>query len=430
MNTREIVLEILLALEKGDEYSHLLIRAVLDKYDFLDSRDKAFIKRLTEGTIERRITLDYILNQFSKISVSKMKPFIRCLLRMSVYQILYMEQTADFAVCNEAVKLAGKRGFHNLKGFVNGVLRTIIRERESINLPESLSIRYSMPEWIVELFEKEQGEERTKRILEEMLCAHPVTVRARDMEWTPDVSLSAKRHPYLPYAWNLWNTDNLMKLPDFANGRLIAQDVSSMLVGEIAGFAGNEKVLDICAAPGGKSMHAADLVKDGCVEARDVSDYKTSLICENAKRLDQRNIVTKTWDATILDPDAIGKFDVVLADVPCSGLGVMGRKRDIKYRVTPQSLQELTMLQRCIMDTVWQYVKPGGTMIYSTCTIHRAENEEMVAYLTSEYPFITESLDDYLPVCLRSDTTGKGYLQLLPGIHECDGFFIARLKRV
>ena len=150
MNTREIVLEILLALEKGDEYSHLLIRAVLDKYDFLDSRDKAFIKRLTEGTIERRITLDYILNQFSKISVSKMKPFIRCLLRMSVYQILYMEQTADFAVCNEAVKLAGKRGFHNLKGFVNGVLRTIIRERESINLPESLSIRYSMPEWIVE----------------------------------------------------------------------------------------------------------------------------------------------------------------------------------------------------------------------------------------------------------------------------------------
>ena len=221
-----------------------------------------------------------------------------------------------------------------------------------------------------------------------------------------------------------------MKLPDFANGRLIAQDVSSMLVGEIAGFAGNEKVLDICAAPGGKSMHAADLVKDGCVEARDVSDYKTSLICENAKRLDQRNIVTKTWDATILDPDAIGKFDVVLADVPCSGLGVMGRKRDIKYRVTPQSLQELTMLQRCIMDTVWQYVKPGGTMIYSTCTIHRAENEEMVEYLTSEYPFVTESLDDYLPVCLRSDTTGKGYLQLLPGIHECDGFFIARLKRV
>ncbi len=430
MNTREIVLEILLALEKGEEYSHLLIRAVLDKYDYLDSRDKAFIKCLTEGTIERRITLDYILDQFSKIPASKMKPFIRCLLRMSVYQILYMEQTADFAVCNEAVKLAGKKGFHNLKGFVNGVLRAIVRKKENIELSDSLSVRYSMPEWIVDLFLKEQGEDKTTDILEEMLRTHPVTVRSREAGWLPDATMKAMRHPYLPYAWKLWNTDNLMRLPDFADGKLIAQDVSSMLVGEAAGLTGDERVLDICAAPGGKSMHAADLVPDGLVEARDVSDYKTSLIFENARRLHQRNIITKTWDATVLDLECIEKFDVVIADVPCSGLGVMGKKRDIKYRITPQSLQEIVLLQRAIMDNAWQYVRPGGTLIYSTCTIHRAENEEMVAYLTRKYPLVTEGLRDYLPACLQSETLDNGYIQLLPGIHECDGFFIARLKRM
>ena len=446
MDTRELALEILLAVEKGEEYSNVLIRQVLDKYDYMESRDKAFLKRVTEGTLERRIELDYVLNQFSKVPVRKMKPFIRCLLRMSVYQILYMEQAADFAVCNEAVKLAGRHKFASLKGFVNGVLRSVIRGKDTISYPDpekeplqTLSVRYSMPEWIVELLSKEQGAERTERILQGLLEVHPVTVRVRDASWKPG-EVKAKQHPYLPYAYQLWGTDNLRNLPGFGEGQFTVQDVSSMLVGEIAGLTGGERVLDVCAAPGGKSLHAADFVAGrvpgqkyngtaGTVEARDVTDYKTQLIRENAERLQVTNLMVKTWDATVADEKAIEHFDVVLADVPCSGLGVIGKKRDIKYRITQENMAEVVELQRRILDQVWRYVKPGGLLIYSTCTIHKAENEEQLKYLTEHLGFETESLNPYLPEILQGQTTEQGYLQLLPGIHDCDGFFLARLRK-
>lgn len=447
MDTRELALDILLAVEKGEEYSNVLIRQVLDKYDYLESRDKAFIKRLTEGTLERRIELDYVLNQFSKVAVRKMKPFIRCLLRMSVYQILYMEQTADFAVCNEAVKLAGRHGFASLKGFVNGVLRSVVRGKDTIVYPslekelvEALSVKYSMPTWIVELLLQEQGSEKTKLILQGLLDVHPVTVRSRDASWKPG-DIRWKQHEYLPYAYKLWETDNLRNLPGFAQGMFTVQDVSSMLVCEIAGLKGGEKVLDVCAAPGGKSLHAADFVgervpgqkktacAEGTVESRDVTEYKAQLIRENAQRLQINNLTVKTWDATIADEAAVEQFDVVLADVPCSGLGVIGKKRDIKYRITPEGMREVVQLQRRILDQIWRYVKPGGVLIYSTCTIHRAENEEQVEYLTGHYPLETESLNPYLPECLHGATTERGYLQLLPGVHDCDGFFLARLRK-
>lgn len=446
MDTRELALEILLAVEKGEEYSNVLIRQVLDKYDYMESRDKAFLKRVTEGTLERRIELDYVLNQFSKVPVRKMKPFIRCLLRMSVYQILYMKQAADFAVCNEAVKLAGRHKFTSLKGFVNGVLRSVIRGKDTISYPDpakeplqALSVRYSMPEWIVELLSKEQGAEQAATILKGLLEVHPVTVRVRDASWKPG-EVKAKQHPCLPYAYQLWGTDNLRNLPGFGVGQFTVQDVSSMLVGEIAGLTGGERVLDVCAAPGGKSLHAADFEAGkvpgqqyngtaGTVEARDVTDYKTQLIRENAERLQVTNLTVKTWDATVADETAVEQFDVVLADVPCSGLGVIGKKRDIKYRITPESMMEVVELQRHILDQVWRYVKSGGLLIYSTCTIHKAENEEQVKYLTEHFGFETESLNPYLPEILQGQTTEQGYLQLLPGVHDCDGFFLARLRK-
>lgn len=216
----------------------------------------------------------------------------------------------------------------------------------------------------------------------------------------------------------------------FREGKFTVQDGSSMLAVEAAGIREGDFVLDVCAAPGGKSLLAAARAgKTGSVEARDLTERKTDLIEENKIRLHKKNIAVKVWDAKLPDKDMIGKADVVLADVPCSGLGVLGKKRDIKYRVTPESLEEIVKLQKEILDTVWQYVKPGGTLLYSTCTIRRAENQDMVSYLTERYPFEAESLNAYLPEALWSETTEKGYLQLLPGEHECDGFFFARLKR-
>ena len=203
-----------------------------------------------------------------------------------------------------------------------------------------------------------------------------------------------------------------------------------MLAVEAAGISEGDFVLDVCAAPGGKSLHAATKTgENGRVEARDVTERKTDLIEENKDRLKKSWVHTKVQDASVLDESMIECADVVLADVPCSGLGILGKKRDIKYRVSKESLEAVCELQKKIIDTVWQYVKPGGTLLYSTCTIHKAENEDMVSYITEKYPLETESLNEYLPRELWSETTEKGFLQMLPGVQESDGFFIARLKR-
>jgi len=440
VNPRGLVLDILLEIEKGEQYSNILVRSVLEKYDYLDSRDKAFIKCLAEGTVERQIELDYILNQFSaKVPVRKMKPLIRCLLRMSAYQILFMDQTADFAVCDEAVRLAGKRGFGNLKGFVNGVLRNLVRQKNNLIYPDRekdllsyLSVRYSMPKWILSMWLDTYDEATVEKMAAALLQIHPVTIRVRDKDFDPQREFGnrAGKHPYLPYAWKVSGTENLKNNKAFLDGAFTVQDVSSMLAVEAAGLAGNERVLDVCAAPGGKSMFMAQLLAGGSVEARDVSEAKAELIRENQRRLRIKNLTVRVWDACEEEAASVEAYDVVLADVPCSGLGVMGKKRDIKYRAGSESLAGVERLQRRILDVVWRYVKPGGVLVYSTCTINRRENEEMVRYLTSNYPFRCENLDPYLPEALRGGETREGMLQLLPGIHDCDGFFIARLRRI
>lgn len=445
-NTREIVLDTLLAIESGQGYSHKVIKDVLDKYDYLGGQEKAFIKRLTEGTLERRIEIDYVLNGISSVPVKKMKPLIRSLLRMGLYQIMYMDGVPDSAACNEAVKLAEKRRFHNLKGFVNGVLRKAAKQKESICYPdpvkapmEYLSVKYSMPEWIVRKWTEEYGGELTERMLNSLLQTRGVTIRiasfvpeeerTRILEALRERGTTVDRHPYLSCAYVLTGTDTIRTLPGYAEGYLTVQDVSSMLAVAAADIKEGDLVLDICAAPGGKAMLAAEAAGSGAVEARDVSAYKVSLMEENIRRMKLANINVRQWDALVPDEEMTGKADVVLADVPCSGLGVIGKKRDIKYNVTPESIEEITVLQREILLRAAAYVKSGGILLYSTCTLNKEENEAMVQWICDTLPFLAENMDPYLPACLHSETTAKGYLQLYPGIHDTDGFFFARLRR-
>ena len=426
-NTREIVLDMLLSIERSEEYSHKLMKAVLDKYDYLDAQEKAFMKRLAEGTIERQIELDYVLEQFSSVPVKKMKPLIRCLMRMSAYQILYMDSVPDSAVCNEAVKLAGKRKFQNLKGFVNGVLRNLSRNRSSIKWPDQekepqqwMSIIYSMPLWLVQLWVKEYGKDRTLTMLSGLSQVHPVTIRFRKaldknvrLEYIAQMEkmgVEVTPSPYLEYAYTLKKAEGVASLHGYEEGAFTVQDVSSMLAVEAAGIKTSDYVVDICAAPGGKSLLAAEMA--GKVLSRDVSENKLDLIEENAQRMQADNMIVEQWDATVTDDALIGKADVVLMDVPCSGLGVMGKKRDIKYHVTPQSLQEITALQKKIVAASWQYVKPGGVLLYSNCTVRKEENEEMCSFICKEFPFTLEESR-----------------QLFPGEDDCDGFFFARLRR-
>lgn len=450
-NGRELALDVLMEILEKGAYSHLVIREVLDKYNYSENRDKAFVKRTVEGTLERLIQIDYILDRFSSVPVCRMKPLIRNLMRMSVYQLLFMDGIPDSAVCNEAVKLAGKRGFRGLSGFVNGVLRAVARKKETLPYPhrekneeEYLSIFYSMPRWLVELWLDAYGREKTECILKGLLQEHPVTVRLRENlcersrdEWLStlkNAGVDAKEHPYLPYAFWLRHTKGVGNLPGYEEGLFTVQDVSSMLVTEAAGIEkenpqGEMLVLDVCAAPGGKSMHMAEkLAGRGKVIARDLGEYKASLIRDNIERMGYENIEVQVHDARLWEEELREKADVVLADLPCSGLGIMGKKRDIKYRITRDSLRELEALQREILEVIWRYVKPGGLLIYSTCTINPGENDKMMEWFTERYPFVPESLTPFLPKALGGEGE-EGRLQLFPGIHETDGFFLARLRR-
>lgn len=442
--TRELIVQMLLSVSQEEHYSHLVLRDTLDKYQFLPKQDRAFITRIFEGTIENRIRIDYWIDHVSSVKVNKMKPVIREIIRSAVYQIVYMDSVPDAAACNEAVKLAQKKGFYSLKGFVNGVLRNISRKKDSLPLPPwehtqaFLSVKYSVPEWLVGKWLGIYGEEITENILRDFLEEKPTTVRMKTfcsntemiLKTLKDDGVTVEKAPYVNNACIIYGFDHIPGLKAFREGYIQVQDVSSMLVSVCAAPEKGDNVLDICAAPGGKSLHMADLLQGtGRVQARDLTDYKVGLIQNNIERCKVINVDAVRQDATVFDRKSVEQFDIVLADVPCSGLGVIGKKTDIKYRMDPEKIRDLVQLQRQILHNAASYVKPGGILMYSTCTICPEENEENVKWLTSHYPFHTESLDPYLPPQLRGDQSRWGMLQLLPGIHKTDGFFLARLKK-
>lgn len=440
---REICLDILMEVTEQGEYIHTILRNVLDKYIYLDKRERSFIARVSEGTIEYLLQLDAVINRYSKTKASRMKPFIRNLLRMSVYQLLYMDNVPDSAVCNEAVKLAVKRGFQGLKGFVNGVLRTISREKAQLEFAK-LSEKYSMPQWIVDMWETEYGSEVTEKMLQAFLEPKKLYIRCNLTNCTMEKlqaslekdKVSFTQAPYIEEALEISGFDTLYDLESFQNGWFQVQDLSSMMVAKAAAPKEGDVVVDVCAAPGGKSLHMADLLRGtGMVEARDLTEYKTELIEENIERSRFTNIRAVRWDAVEYDREWESKADIVIADLPCSGLGVIGKKPDIKYKTMPQQPEKLQMLQRKILDTVYRYVKPGGCFVYSTCTITRAENEENVQWLLDNYPLELVDLSAYpefLDVMQETEAISDadyGCIQLLPGIHKTDGFFIAKFLR-
>ena len=399
MDMRELALGVLLEVSAGEEYSHIALRNVLDKYQYLEKNSRAFITRLSEGTLERMIELDHIIDQFSKVPVRKQKPVIRNILRMGVYQLKYMDTVPASAACNEAVKLAERKGFRSLKGFVNGVLRNISRNMENIKMPKRedgeilyLSVSYSMPEWIVKVWEKDYGISKTEEMLQALLSEPELSIRVNEGKITPGdlktrletEGVTVRQNETLPYAFFISGFDHLRALPSFEEGLFYVQDESSMRVAEL-----------------------------GHVEARDLTPYKVGLIEENIRRCETKNMSAVCMDARIRDEASVQKADIVIADLPCSGLGVIQKKKDIKYKMTPEKQKDLVVLQREILSVVHAYTKPGGTLIYSTCTVNREENEENVAWFLREHPeFGLVSME-----------------QILPQAGRCDGFFLAKLKR-
>ncbi len=439
-NIRGIALDALLEAEGSERASSGIITDILNKYDYLDQRDKAFIKLLFEGVTERRITLDFILDKRSSVKTRKMKPVIRNILRMGLYQLLYTD-SPSYAICKESVNLAGKRGFKGLGGFVNGVLRNLAREieplsKENKDITESLlpgrgeidnikylSIRYSIPEVIISIIMKDYGE-RTESILSAMSETKPVSIRFRSYMSDDEISKVIKsmeesgvilnRDPDVRFVYRASHTGDVRKLPGYEEGLFYIQDVSSIKAVISLDIQKGEKILDCCAAPGGKSILVSEFTGDeGSVTSCDISEDKADLIRDNFERLHCKNTNVIVKDASVNDPSFNEGFDTVILDVPCSGLGIMGKKRDIKYNLTEEGLLSLTDLQKKIIDSCVPYVKKGGKLMYSTCTLRHAENEEHVLYITEKYGF----------------EIVNGPVTLLPDEAEQDGFFYCILKK-
>lgn len=435
--SREIILDILMEILENGGYSHVILRQALEKYQYLEKSDRAFITRAVEGTIEYKLTIDAILDQCSKLKVEKMKPVIRNILRMSVYQIMWMDRIPDSAVCNEAVNLTIKRRFQGLKGFVNGVLRTVSRQKDTFSFSD-WSRRYSMPDWLIELWKSQYPASVVEEMLQAFLKDMPMTVRCNlDKASMEDICESLRRQdvtvsvsPLAKHALLLENIDYLDRLDAFRNGWIQVQDVSSGFAGEVADPGEGNQILDVCGAPGGKSLHLADKLKGtGLVVVRDLTEAKIQMVEDNIGRTGFTNMRAEVWDAREFDPAWEEKADIVMADLPCSGLGIIGKKPDIKYQVSEEKLQDLVKLQQEILAVVSRYVKPGGKLIYSTCTIDHMENEDQRTWFLEHFPFESSSIKGLLGDAIQEATLEDGYVQLIPGRYPCDGFFIAAFQK-
>ncbi len=433
-NLRDVALDVLLEATERGAYLDRALGMALEKYRYLAKRDRAFLTRLAEGTVQRMIEIDYVLGAASSVPVKKMRPVVRAILRLAAYQLLYMDSVPDSAACNEAVKQAKRRGFSKLSGYVNGVARAVARGRGAFFYPDaekepvpSLSVRYSMPEWIVSRLAGDLGMERAGEVLAALMGDAPLTARVNESRVTREELIGRLRgegiearpaavpgHPSARCAISLSGVDRLAGLSSFREGLFYVQDVSSMAASLAADPPEGAFCVDVCAAPGGKSLHLAQLAGEGGrVLARDASAEKAALIMENAARLRVSGVSASVFDAEEFDASLEGRADVVMADLPCSGLGVLRRKVDIKYRLTKESVASLAAMQRRILSNAARYVRQGGVLLYATCTISREENEDNVAWLLGENPEF--SLEEQR--------------QIFPGEDGGDGFFYARMRR-
>ena len=444
MDEREIVYNMLLLTLKDGTPAHLVLNQTLQNYQYADKHSRAFISRLYRGVLEYQITLDDWISRFVTSKKNRIKLQMMIILRIGAFQILFMDHVPDAAACNEAVKLAKKHGFRHLSGFVNGVLRNIARFKNEPVLPDAdqepvrfLSLKYSLPLWLAQMWYDRYGLEGCSMMGQYMLSTGILSLRVRDMKELSSVTADLKGRgirvlpgTIMPQAIRIEGYDHLGSLEVFRQGKCTVQDEGAMLAAAASGAEPGMRIIDVCAAPGGKSIHLADMLSgSGSVSSRDLTAAKVSRIEENLHRCHADTVTAMVWDALVLRQEDIGTADIVMADLPCSGLGVIGKKPDIKQRMTHDQIMQLAGLQRDILSVCQQYVKPGGILLYATCTVSEEENEKNMRWFEANFPFELTSLDPFIPEHLQGETTRQGYLQILPGQYDSDGFFIARFKR-
>ena len=430
MTVRALALELYEDVIDNKAYSNIVLNEAL-RFEELNSQDKGLLTEILYGTLQHKLTLEYYVRPFVK---TKLRRWQRYLLLISIYQLEYLDRVPDFAVINEAVEIAKERGGLQAGKQINGILRAYLRgERPNIddikNDAARLSLKYSMPKWLVKHWFKHYSTEETERIISSLNEKPQMYLRVnkklidRDnlIEILLNEGYDVRESTLHPDAIE-FNGQNITHSSSYKDGFFAIQDVSSMFVNLALDPDDDDDILDVCSAPGGKGLHALESMDSGSVTLGDVHEHKITLIDNEASRLQHTNYEAFVADAETHD---YGRhFDRIIVDAPCSGLGVVKRKPEIKYERNEESINELVELQLDILDNVKKYLKPNGILIYSTCTIHQLENEN-VAYTFKKNHDDIEFDDFSIPAF---NFTGP-YRQILPYEHQTDGFFIARFKK-
>ena len=438
-SSRGVAVSILSDILEAGAYANIALRKALAQ-TALDSRDRAFVTELVNETLRNLLSIDYVINHFSKITVAKMKPFIRNLLRVSVCQLRHIEKTPESAAVNEAVKLAKVSGYAGLSGFVNGVLRNIVRQPDAPPMPNPgdpayLARQFSYPRWLAADFVKWLGTEEALHFCQNSHLPPPVTVFTNTVKITTE-ALAARLQeegvdcsPLGDTFLILRHTGDMARLAAFTEGLFFVMDPGAMSAVTAMGLKPGQTVLDLCAAPGGKSFGAAcQMGNAGHVRAFDIHPHRTALVRESIKRLGLTCISPETKDATVYDPSLDATAEAVLLDAPCSGLGTIRKRPEIKYNRQASDIPSLTEKQHQMLSIGAKYVKPGGVLVYSTCTVAREENIDNIRWFLGHHEeFKIKPLE--LPERTNMRFIQEdGCLQILPGPAN-DGFFVAAMVR-
>ncbi|TSB46361.1 16S rRNA (cytosine(967)-C(5))-methyltransferase RsmB [Alkalicoccobacillus porphyridii] len=442
ITVREAALDVLLKIEKNQAYSHLLLNETR-KSAGLDRRDSALLTEIVYGTIQRKLTLDYYMKPFLKKGSKKLDTWVLVLLRLSMYQMIYLDRVPERAIVHEAVTIANKRGHKGISGMVNGVLRAFQRAQrpafEQIENPlERLSISTSHPEWLLKRWIEQYGEHEVEKMCAENLLPASLSMRINTTKTNREDLLREleeegieARAAELSEVGIVIEKGAVFESKAYLQGKMTAQDESSMLVAQALAPEAGMEILDTCAAPGGKTTHLAELMNNqGSVQAFDLHTQKIKLIKDQAHRLGLSIIKAEAMDARKLVHHQ-PVYDRVLVDAPCTGFGVLKRKPDIKWAKSEQDVKQIAKVQADILAAASTCVKKGGRLVYSTCTVDKAENEGTVQQFLRNHPdfVLDEQLSNRLPFEPEANRYQTGMLTVLPQDYQSDGFFIAALLK-